>query len=108
MLVGMAHRYAWAILLNELFSRQVPWDGYSPYDITRLVGSEGKRPASVLTMPVAVERTLGRAWAQEAAGRPAFGELVATMEEAIEAAGPEGGANLSLPPLPPDSLDALM
>lgn len=97
--------YAYAVLLNELHCREVPWDGYAPADIKTLVAS-GKRPRTEMTMALAAERLLHRAWHQEAAFRPTFSEIAAEMRRVVDAL-PLGAAALGLGALPPDSLDAL-
>ena len=97
--------YAYAVLLNELHCREVPWDGYAPADIKELVAS-GKRPRTAMTMALAAERLLHRAWHPEAALRPTFSEITAEMRRVVDAL-PLGAAALSLGALPPDSLDSL-
>ena len=97
--------FAFGVLLNEVFAREVPWDGYQPFDIKQQVVS-GKRPRTALTMPFSCERLLQRAWHQDAASRPTFEEAIVELQAAVEAIG--GGPSHDLPPLPPDSLDALM
>ncbi len=98
--------YAFAVLLNELHCREVPWDGYSPADIKALVAS-GKRPRTEMTMALDAERLLHRAWHQEAAVRPTFPEIVADIRRVIEAL-PLGVAALGLGEMPPDALDSLL
>ena len=97
--------FAFGVLLNEVFAREVPWDGYQPFDIKQQVVS-GKRPRTALTMPFTCERLLQKAWHQDAASRPTFEEAIIELHAAVEAIG--GAASHDLPPLPPDSLDALM
>ena len=98
--------YAFGVLLNELFVREVPWDGFQPFDIKQKV-LKGERPAISLTMPLACERLLQRAWHQDAHKRPTFEEAVVELEKVKEMTG--GGAQShGLPPLPPDALDSLM
>ena len=92
------------LLLNELFVREVPWDGYSPMDIKQLV-LKGQRPRTALTMPLACERLLSVAWHQDALQRPTFQQVLTELEGAEEAL---VAASHGLPPLPPDSLDALI
>ena len=85
---------------------QVPWDGYQPFDIKVLV-SQGERPKASLTMPYACERLLQRAWHADATSRPTFENAVKELFGAKEALGGDAPSH-GLPPLPPDSLDALM
>ena len=100
--------YAFGVLLNEAFTRQVPWDGYKPFDIKEMV-SAGQRPPTAMTMPVAAERLLQKAWHQAAALRPTFAEIVRELR-AVEAALPMGAAALGIGALTdmPDALDALI
>ena len=98
--------YAYGVLLNELYCREVPWDGYSPADIKEYVSS-GKRPRTEMTMPLDAERLLHTAWHQSAPLRPAFSEVVAEMRKVVEAL-PLGAAALGLGAMPPDALDSLL
>ena len=49
--------FAFAVLLNELLSREVPWDGYQPMDIKAKVVA-GERPRVPKTVPSACEGLL--------------------------------------------------
>ena len=49
--------FAFAVLLNELLSREVPWDGYQPMDIKAKVVA-GERPRVSKTVPSACEGLL--------------------------------------------------
>jgi len=40
--------FAFGVLLNEMWAREVPWDGYSPLDIRQKVRS---RPESAVITP---------------------------------------------------------
>jgi len=100
--------YAFGVLLNEAFVREVPWDGYRPYDIKEQVVA-GKRPPTAMTMPMAAERLLQAAWHQSAALRPTFAEVVRGLRTVLEDL-PLGAAALGLGSLEdmPDALDAIL
>ena len=77
--------FAFGVLLNELFTREVPWDGYQPLDIKEKV-VEGERPRTAKTMPHACEGLLRKLWHQHAALRPSFKEAIPrlrTIEESL-------------------------
>lgn len=72
--------YALGVLLNEMFAREVPWDGYQPLDIKDKV-VEGERPHVCKTMPTAAQSLLRRLWHQAAASRPKAHAAVAALHE---------------------------
>ena len=75
--------FAFAVLLNELFTREVPWDGYSPPDIrTKVVG--GERPRTSTTMPRACDGLVRKAWHQNAKMRPTFEQVLVMLREVLE------------------------
>lgn len=101
--------FAFGVLLNECFRREVPWDGYKPLDIKQMV-VDGQRPPTALTMPTALERMLGRLWHQQADARPAFYRIVDDLRAVCDTL-PAGGGGDSLGRSlrdMPDALDALM
>lgn len=102
---GSVDVYAFAILLNELFTREVPWDGFQPFDIKQRVVA-GERPRISLTMPLACERLVQAAWHRDPAARPTFDAALSELQTARDNMG--SAPSHDLPPLPPDSLDALM
>ena len=72
--------FAFGVLLNELFTREVPWDGYQPIDIKEKV-VEGQRPRTATTTPRACESLLHRCWHQDAKLRPPFGQVEQTLRD---------------------------
>ena len=84
---------------------QVPWDGFQPVDIKQRVVA-GERPRASLTMPLACERLLQAAWHTDPSARPTFDAARGELRKALEVMG--SAPSHDLPPLPPDSLDALM
>jgi len=75
--------FALAVLLNEMFSREVPWDGYQPMDIKERV-LNGERPRTPRTMPHACEGLLRKAWHQSAVLRPTISQVVTTLKSIHE------------------------
>ena len=84
--------FAFAVLLNELFTREVPWDGYTPADIKAKV-VEGQRPRTERTMPRVCDGLLRKAWHQDAKMRPTFEQVIVTLRE-VEEALPRGTSAL--------------
>ena len=66
--------FAFGVLLNELFTREVPWDGYQPLDIKDKVVA-GQRPRVATTTPRACESLLHRCWHHDAKLRPPFEQV---------------------------------
>lgn len=97
--------YAFGVLLNEMFAREVPWDGYAPADIKARVADGGRPPVSS-TLPTAAERLVQKAWHQNATLRPKFDAIVPVLR-AVEEALPLGAALLPSLETMPDALDAL-
>eukprot|EP00735_Rhodelphis_limneticus_P011782 TRINITY_DN4929_c0_g1::TRINITY_DN4929_c0_g1_i1::g.16628::m.16628 TRINITY_DN4929_c0_g1::TRINITY_DN4929_c0_g1_i1::g.16628 ORF type:complete len:306 (-),score=58.89,sp/Q9C9U5/SIS8_ARATH/37.92/2e-51,Pkinase/PF00069.20/1.1e-49,Pkinase_Tyr/PF07714.12/4e-48,APH/PF01636.18/0.0024 TRINITY_DN4929_c0_g1_i1:180-1097(-) len=67
--------YAFGILLNELFSRQPPFEGLDILDLKRAVLS-GKRPAFGKTIPIAARKLVEECWTGDASTRPSFATLL--------------------------------
>lgn len=80
--------FAFGVLLNEMFSREVPWDGYQPFDIKERV-VKGERPPTPRTMPHACEGLLRKAWHQHASLRPRIEQVVTTLQS-VEQNLPQG------------------
>ena len=96
--------FAFGVLLNELWAREVPWDGYSPLDIRTKV-TAGERPPVPRTMPHSCESLLRRLWHGTATSRPTFAEVIPSLEAVVDALPPDRsglGGSLGM-----DSLDAL-
>jgi|Transcript_73142 hypothetical protein len=74
---------AFGCLLNEMMSREVPWDGYGPMDIKARVTS-GERPPVPKTMPRLCETLLRKLWHQQPALRPKFEQAITTLTQVEE------------------------
>jgi len=77
--------YAFGILMWEVLARRVPFNGWKPADIVAHVTS-GKRPdMSASTFGLEADavgdlmQLMQRCWAQDAAERPEFSELVTVL-----------------------------
>jgi len=97
--------FAFGVLLNELWAREVPWDGYSPLDIRDKV-TANVRPAIPRTMPYLCEALVKKLWHATPAMRPQFPEAVASLEAVLENL-PGLGSSMRSMAMPEDSLDAL-
>ena len=103
--------FAFGVLLNEMWAREVPWDGYLPLDIKDKVVA-GERPPSPRSMPLQCESLLSRLWHKAASLRPSFAEALPLLEAVLDnlpagvptsrGYGCGGGGGM-----PMDSLDAL-
>ena len=71
--------FAFGVLLNEIWKREVPWDGYSPLDIREKVIS-GERPPTPRTMPFSCESLVKNMWHATPAMRPSFAEVLPQLE----------------------------
>ena len=98
--------FAFGVLLNELWAREVPWDGYSPLDIKdKVTGVREERPPIPRTMPYACETLLHKLWHAKPEKRPTFAEAIPSIEAIIDTLPSDrGGLGGSLGI---DSLDAL-
>ena len=97
--------FAFGVLLNELWAREVPWDGYSPLDIRGKV-TGGERPPVPRTMPTVCEGLLRKLWHASPTLRPAFTEVIPKLEAVMENL-PNSGASRMAAMDSLDSLDAL-
>ena len=71
--------YSFAIVMWEIWSRQVPWSGLRPMQIMKKV-DKGERPPIPAGMPRDLRDLMVRAWAHDAAERPTFEELAAKLK----------------------------
>jgi len=97
--------FAFGVLLNEIWAREVPWDGYQPMDIRQKV-TAGERPRTPRTMPSACEGLVRNLWHAKAAVRPTFAEALPQLESLLETL-PGDRLNSSLGRMPMDALDSL-
>lgn len=95
--------FAFGVLLNEVWAREVPWDGYQPFDIRAKV-TAGERPARPSTMPMQCESLLRKLWHQSASLRPTFDEAIPPLR-AVQEALPGASSSRALGGI--DALDAL-
>eukprot|EP00941_MAST-03F_sp_MAST-3F-sp1_P005498 g5498.t1 len=71
--------YAFGIMLWEMFTRQVPFDGWDPFDIIKKV-VKGERPEIPETgCPTKIKEIIKECWKHEASQRPSSGSLVHTL-----------------------------
>ena len=75
--------FAFGVLLNELWAREVPWDGYTPFEIRGKV-TAGERPPTPRTMPYALEALLKKLWHATPSNRPTFAEAIPSLEAVME------------------------
>ena len=68
--------YSYAMVLWELFDGGVPWAGHKPLQISFKVVFEHARPPVPPAMPEHLATVMRRAWANDAATRPTFADIV--------------------------------
>ena len=68
--------YSYAMVLWELFDGGVPWAGHKPLQISFKVVFEHARPPVPPAMPGPLATVMRRAWANDAATRPPFADIV--------------------------------
>jgi serine/threonine protein kinase len=95
--------FAFGVLLNELWAREVPWDGYAPFDIKQRV-TAGERPAVPRTMPYMCEALVKKLWHASAVLRPSFNEALPALNAVLDGLPGDGAYRMAMPD---DSLDAL-
>ena len=97
--------FAFAVLLNELFTQTVPWDGYAPLDIKERV-CRGDRPRSATAMPRVCEGLVRKGWHASPAMRPSFDAMLLTLRD-VEDSLPMGRSLSSSLPFGTSPVDAL-
>ena len=68
--------YSYDMVLWELFDGGVPWAGHKPLQISFKVVFEHARPPVPPAMPEHLATVMRRAWANDAATRPTFADIV--------------------------------
>eukprot|EP00899_Mesostigma_viride_P006671 jgi/Mesvir1/16004/Mv08304-RA.2 len=96
--------YSFGVVMWEVLTRRVPWEGVSPWELIGKVGFGGESlPLVHGTGPPLVEALIQRCLEREPSRRPDFGEmadlLVAQLAEK-EAGGGTQPAGLSIPGIP--------
>ncbi len=75
--------YAFALLLWEIFTQELPFRGYDVDDIKKRV-CRGERPeVPTLDIPVECQRIMRKGWDEDAEVRPDFDEIVELLEGAL-------------------------
>eukprot|EP00899_Mesostigma_viride_P014134 jgi/Mesvir1/22721/Mv14129-RA.1 len=72
--------YAFGILLNELLTKQPPFDGAMLGDIKASV-AKGERPPLSLTCPRELANLIKDCWAQDSAARPSFDDIAESLRK---------------------------
>jgi tRNA A-37 threonylcarbamoyl transferase component Bud32 len=73
--------YAFAIILWEIFQREVPWTGYAPMEVRSMV-LEGARPdVPRIDCPYMARGLMTRCWDPDPTNRPEFREVEREMRE---------------------------
>jgi len=72
--------YAFGVMLNEIFSREIPFGGLDVGDVKSKVG-RGERPTSSLTCPRGIVQLANRCWAESRSERPQAVQVVALLRD---------------------------
>jgi len=67
--------YGFALVLFELITREVPFDGWSAEHVSALVALRGRRPRLPNSTPPSVEALIQQCWQDNAAERLAFADV---------------------------------
>ena len=84
--------YSYAIVLWEIWSRQVPWSDLRPMQIMRKVVDKRERPPVPAGMPAGLRELMVRSWAHQPADRPDFAEIEAQLKASTPRRAPGGPA----------------
>jgi len=101
-----ADLYSCAVVLYELVTHQVPWQGYDALQVAAAVALEDRRPPLPLDVPPPVLDLITRAWSTRAEDRPSAASLSRELSTLSERLTPEQTAWLDEPmghAPPPDS-----
>ena len=71
--------YSYAIVLWEIWSRQVPWRGLQPVQVTRKVVDKRERPPPPEGAPTDLVALMQRCWDHEPDARPTFAAITAEI-----------------------------
>jgi len=72
--------YAFAIILWELFKREIPWVGYAPMEVRQMV-LDGERPdVPTMDCPFLARGLMRRCWAHKPSERPEFADVLSELK----------------------------
>lgn len=67
--------YSYGLVLWNLLSRKVPFDGLTPVQVAYIVACESKRPQIPTFVPKYISRIISSCWEQEQLKRPSFAHV---------------------------------
>ena len=76
--------YAFGILLHEIFSGEVPFDGCDFYDVRTRVGRGDRPRVPTLDVPDAIQTMMVDCWHARPERRPEMADVHATLQELLE------------------------
>ena len=68
--------FSFAVILWEMATVQVPWEGATPMQVIFAVGVQKQRLPFPLNCPAALQRLVERCWAADPCARPGFPEIL--------------------------------
>jgi serine/threonine protein kinase len=85
--------YSFAIILWQMASGELPYDGASKADFVKFVGKRGERPelAPYMSWPKDFKDLLVSCWAQSSKERPAFDVVITRLDKLILKTGDSSG-----------------
>eukprot|EP00047_Mylnosiga_fluctuans_P018833 m.75505 g.75505 ORF g.75505 m.75505 type:complete len:634 (+) comp7820_c0_seq1:67-1968(+) len=73
--------FSYGIVLWEMMTRQIPWQGMTAVQVIFAVGNHGRRPPIPADSPQLFAELITRCWAQERTARPSFEEIAALLDK---------------------------
>jgi serine/threonine protein kinase len=74
--------YSYAIIVNEIFTGEKPYQYYTAADVAISVARDGTRPTQTRIRNKRLRNIIARAWDQDPAARPDWPEIIAEIEAA--------------------------
>jgi serine/threonine protein kinase len=74
--------YSFAVIVNEIFTGEKPYQYYCAPDIAISVARDGTRPSQARVRNKRLRAIIARAWDQDPAARPDWPEVIAELESA--------------------------
>ncbi len=76
--------FSWAVVVNELFTGEKPYEYQMPLDVARSVVKQGLRPSQRKIKNLRLKGLLARAWDEQPTQRPSWDEIIAELELACQ------------------------
>jgi Protein tyrosine and serine/threonine kinase len=87
-----ADTFSWAMIVNELFTEEKPYEFLIPLEAALGVVKRGLRPSQKRVKSARLRRVIAAAWDQDPARRPSWPQILAELEAAKQEACPTDGS----------------